>query len=86
MKNPDNPSPADLLAPIISSEQFGDVSKLRRRKKHQYPSVIQQFKGLRGELTDLDIFLFDTEHLTAGYTAQALEAAKAVQEPAGECG
>jgi DegV family protein with EDD domain len=42
-------------------------------------ATAEVLRSLRGELRDLDIYLFDTEHLTAGYTIQVLEAAKAIQ-------
>jgi DegV family protein with EDD domain len=41
-------------------------------------ATAEALRMVRGELADLDIHLFDTEHLTAGFTVQVLEAAKAV--------
>jgi len=42
-------------------------------------ATAEVLRGVRRDMTDFDINLFDTEHLTAGYTVQVLEAAKAVQ-------
>lgn len=42
-------------------------------------ATAEALRMVRGELADLDIHLFDTEHLTAGFTVQVLEAAKAVK-------
>lgn len=41
-------------------------------------ATAEALRMVRGELADRDIHLFDTEHLTAGFTVQVLEAAKAV--------
>lgn len=42
-------------------------------------ATAEVLRSVRSELAEKDIFLFDTEHLTAGYTVQVLEAAKAVK-------
>ena len=42
-------------------------------------ATAEALHSVRSELDDVDINLFDTEHLTAGYTVQVLEAAKALQ-------
>ena len=50
---------------------------------HNSRATAEVLRMVRGELADLDIHLFDTEHLTAGFTVQVLEAAKAVKAGAG---
>ncbi len=42
-------------------------------------ATAEVLRSVRSEMTGSDIFLFDTEHLTAGFTVQVLEAAKAVR-------
>ena len=42
-------------------------------------ATAEVLRSVKSESPDLDIYLFDTEHLTAGYTIQVLEAAKAVK-------
>lgn len=58
-------------------------------KGNQIISIHQSFNNsratadalrtVRDEMSSPDIYLFDTEHLTAGFTVQVLEAAKAIQ-------
>jgi DegV family protein with EDD domain len=42
-------------------------------------ATAEVLRKVRSELSHQDIFLFDTEHLTAGFTVQVLEAAKAIK-------
>jgi len=54
---------------IISMHQSFNNSK----------ATAEVLRKVRSELSGLDIFLFDTEHMSAGFTVQVLEAAKALQ-------